>query len=452
MNHLAQVPTDTSALKWGGGYFAVPLGCGLLAAVAVAWQAWPLLAVMSAIPFVLLGPVEFAFGLLALAVPFDTVTMLGRSSVTLSFLVSAVSGALLLAKTLAGRRLGRPPRAALWFVLFFVWTAMSSWWAIDSALSTQRLPGAAALVALYLVAVSMLITSREFRWITGAVVLGGALAAMVSLFQLARGVNVAGRASIVFGSLATNPNELAASLILPLALAIAGVLSTRGTRRASLVTATGLMLVCTLLTMSRGGLSAIAVVTAVFLYREGMNKRLLAILICGALFLLIAPELFKTRMEEAFASRGQGRLDIWMVGVEVIKHNLLIGVGLDNFPLAFHRYAGYQTVFRSLSMAPHNIYLQALAETGVLGLLLLAGALRAQTRELKVAVRKAAKGTNLWLVACEAAAWGIMTHALVANLLWRKVFWFVWIVAAIAVQLARSEAAKTQAAGRVAAA
>ncbi|MGE5205190.1 MAG: O-antigen ligase family protein [Chlamydiota bacterium] len=434
-------------MRWSQGSVLVPLSCGLLAAIAVAWQTWPLLAVMAAVPFILLGPVEFAFGLLALAVPFDTVTMLGRSSMTLSFLVSAVSGAVLLAKTLAGRRLARPPRAALWFVLFSAWTAMSTWWAIDPALSTQRLPGAVALVALYLVAVSMVITRHEFRWITGAVVLGGTLAAMVSLYQLAQGVNVAGRASIVFGSLATNPNELAASLILPLALAIAGVLSTRGGTRTLLVVATGLMLLCTLLTMSRGGLAAIGVAAAVFLYRRGMDKRLLAVLVCAALFLLIAPDLFKTRMEEALASRGQGRLDIWLVGVEVVKHNGLLGVGLDNFPLAFSRYAGYQAVFRSFSMAPHNIYLQALAETGVLGLLLLAAALWAQTRELA-----AAKGASVMVVACEAAAWGIMTHAMVANLLWRKVFWFVWIVAAIAVQLARSEAVRVRAAERASAA
>jgi len=30
-----------------------------------------------------------------------------------------------------------------------------------------------------------------------------------------------------------------------------------------------------------------------------------------------------------------------------------------------------------------------------------------------------------------------MTHAMVANVLWRKVFWFVWIMVALAVHLER---------------
>ena len=426
------------AARWRNtGAPLLSAGAGLLAAIAISQQLWPVLAVLIAVPVVVVIPVEFAFGLLALAIPFDTVAIFGSSTMTLSFVVSAASGGILLAKILGGRRLGTPPRAAYWFTLFFLWTAMSTLWALDASVSTSRLPGAAALVALYLVAVSLNIRDREFGWVGHLVVWGGVIASAISLIQFARGVNVAGRASLIFGSVATNSNELAASLILPLSLAVGGVLSKRGLQRVFPLAAALLILLCTVLTMSRGGLAALAVVTGVYFYRSGIDKRLIALLACVAVLILFAPDLLVTRMHQAFASRAQGRLDIWLVGLEVVKHHGLFGVGLDNFPIAFQQYAGRQMVFRTFSIVSHNIYLQALAETGVLGLLLLVGSLRAQLKDVAKAVRGARESIAKALVPYEAAAWGLVVHALVANLLWRKMFWFTWIVVALAVQVTK---------------
>ena len=58
----------------------------------------------------------------------------------------------------------------------------------------------AALTALYVVAVILQITERELRTVGQMIVFGGTVAAAVSLYQFAMGVNVAGRASIVFGA------------------------------------------------------------------------------------------------------------------------------------------------------------------------------------------------------------------------------------------------------------
>ncbi|MBZ5681560.1 MAG: O-antigen ligase family protein [Acidobacteriia bacterium] len=415
----------------------LPVACGVLAAIAIALQSWPALAVLLGISVALVVPVEFAFGLLALAVPFDTVTTLGSSGLTLSFAVSAASGGILLAKILAGGRVAAPPRALPWFVLFFLWAAMSTLWALDPSLSTKRLPAAAALTALYVVAVILQITERELRTVGQMIVFGGTVAAAVSLYQFAMGVNVAGRASIVFGAVATNSNELAASLILPVSLAVGGVLSSRGWRRGLAVAAVVLMLLCTLLTMSRGGLVALAAMAAVYFYRQGTDKRLIAVLACATALILVAPDLLMTRMQEALSSRAQGRLDIWLVGMEVVKHYGAFGVGLDNFPLAFQQYAGRQMVFRAFSTVPHNIYLQAIAETGLLGFFLLIGALRAQMKDIARTIRGARDSATAWIVPYEAAAWGIIIQGMVANLLWRKMFWLVWIVVALAVQVAK---------------
>jgi O-antigen ligase len=432
-----QFAGTTFAHRWWPASAWAPVIFGLLAAIAITQNSWAALAVLAAIPMVLILPVEFAFGLLALAVPFDAVTGIGGSTFTVSFLVSAAAGGILLVRMLAGNGVGTLPNAAKWFFVFFAWSAMSTLWALHPQLSNLRLPAAASLIALYLVAVSVRITDREFERIGALVILGGTIAAAVSLLQFARGINVAGRASIVFGQAATNSNELAASLILPLSLAVGGVMSHRGLKRLLLVGASMLLLACTFLTMSRGALVALAVMVAVYFHRRGVDKRLLALLAGGALLVAFAPDLLRTRMQESMSSRAQGRWDIWLVGFEVVKHHGLFGVGLDNFPVAFQEYAGRQQVFRTFSVVPHNIYLQAIAETGILGLFLLVGAFRTQVRDLARAVGALKDSSRTLITSYEAAAWAILTHALVANLLWRKVFWFNWILIAVSVQVAR---------------
>jgi O-antigen ligase len=420
--------------KWRLDGIIAPIVCGSLVAIAIACESWPLLAVIIAMFLVLLVPVEFAFGLLALAIFFDDLNPLG-GSLTLSFLVAAASGAILLAVTLAGARFCNPPRAARWFVLLFLWTMLSAFWAMNPALCLERLPSVAALGGLYLIAVSMRISEREFVWVTRLIVFGGFVAALVSLYQYAHGLTVSSRASIILGSVVTNPNDLAATLILPLSLAVGRLFANRGVKRTLYLVFVILILVCLTLTMSRGGLAALTVVTGVYLYRKGWDWWLLILLGCIAGIVLAAPNLLATRMEEAFTSRAQGRFDIWLVGLEVIRHHGLFGVGVNNFPLAFQQYAGHQVIFRSFSMVPHNIYLQAIAETGLVGLLLLIGALGAQMKEVAGALRKGGAGTAALIVPYEAAAWGVIAHALVANLLWRKMFWFLWIVVALVVQV-----------------
>jgi O-antigen ligase len=72
-------------------------------------------------------------------------------------------------------------------------------------------------------------------------------------------------------------------------------------------------------------------------------------------------------------NRAAGRFDIWLVGLEICKDNFVHGIGLDNFPYAYTQYLpateGVSGV--GLNKGPHNIYLAALAELGLPGLILL---------------------------------------------------------------------------------
>ena len=63
----------------------------------------------------------------------------------------------------------------------------------------------------------------------------------------------------------------------------------------------------------------------------------------------------------------KNRFWIWSVGWEMIKDNLLTGVGLGNFNVTFHKYTGR---FWGTGKDPHNVYVSVFAETGAIGFLI----------------------------------------------------------------------------------
>src|SRR5690606_22697824 len=64
-----------------------------------------------------------------------------------------------------------------------------------------------------------------------------------------------------------------------------------------------------------------------------------------------------------------GRWNIWAVGLELVKDNLLIGVGLNNFPIRFEDYIGASWLAESYGVYagrdPHNIFLSVQGELGL---------------------------------------------------------------------------------------
>ena len=88
-----------------------------------------------------------------------------------------------------------------------------------------------ALVVFYLVTASFRITKKEFYATATMAVMGGCLAAVYAAIDFYHGggfqTNQGNRASLVVANNALDPNYFAASLLLPLSLTVAGLLSTR---------------------------------------------------------------------------------------------------------------------------------------------------------------------------------------------------------------------------------
>jgi O-antigen ligase len=82
--------------------------------------------------------------------------------------------------------------------------------------------------------------------------------------------------------------------------------------------------------------------------------------------------------------RAAGRFDIWTVGWNMFMDNPILGVGLDGFRVAFDHYreaanfiyltqASKVTAMSTCTacFVPHNIYLEAFADLGIIGGMLL---------------------------------------------------------------------------------
>jgi putative inorganic carbon (hco3(-)) transporter len=417
---------------------------GILLSVAVVLQNLVVLASAIVLALASLLPVEMSLGIFALLVPFDYVLAIGHhdSAIRVTWLAGAFAGSVLLFYGLVTERLKRPPLTALFWVLFMCWVGLSSFWSIDPVVSAQRIPSVVTFLALYLVTVSFHIKPQELSRVLSFAIFGGALAALVLIYQVSRGgvqPSIAhyvaeGRGALVFGEWESNPNEFGASLVLPFSLGFVGILS-RGavTKKVILVIAVMLSACGIFLTMSRGATIALAVAVLVILYRFGVRTRVLVPLALALIPLLFVPNLFYERLMEAPSGRGTGRLDILFVGLEIIKHNPLLGTGMATFPIAYDQYAGYAPVFHGYNWSSHDTYLQAWAETGIIGFVLLLSAIVFQLKTVRGALRDV--GANHWSgIAVEAAFLGVLVHAFSGDLEFNKCFWFILMVLSLIAQ------------------
>jgi O-antigen ligase len=408
----------------------------ILISVAIVQENLLALAAITGVAFAIVAPVEVSLGMFAFLVPFDQVLVLGKSGTTITWVVGAFAGATLVLYGFVSGRFKAPPRAALYWGLFVLWSAASIVWAIDPANSRKWLSTVATLFALYIVAVSLRVTRRELSRIVLLTVTGGAVVASLIIFQFANHINQGGRASLVAGNLQSNPNELSFSLLLPFALALGGLLAERSLRkRTGLLAALALMTTSIFLGMSRGCLIALAATLLVFLLRLGLRMRMLIPIVALAMPLFFLPKLFYQRLERAPSNRGTGRYDIWLVGLEVIKRYPVIGTGLENFSVAYGQVAGYAHVFPSHGYAreAHNTYLEVWGDMGVVGLVFFIAAVWSQMKTARTALSRHGP-RDYFGIAIEAACWGQLVMGLSGNVQWTKEFWLAFILLALITQ------------------
>jgi O-antigen ligase len=173
-----------------------------------------------------------------------------------------------------------------------------------------------------------------------------------------------------------DPNDLAAIMALSFPLALGIITRQHGLKRALGVLMAAFYVVVIMLTASRGGLLALAAGTVIFAFSlRGKQFVLvtLSLLVAATIAWRAAPDTFRERMltlstisEDYNFTLYTGREQVWRRGRGYFFEHPFAGVGAENFPVAEGDYAA--TLGRPAKWsAPHNAYLQAFAELGVVG-------------------------------------------------------------------------------------
>lgn len=269
---------------------------------------------------------------------------------------------------------------------FVTWMALSGLWAEEPA-STWTSVGRYALnVALVPIIYTGIREPKHVRWVAGGIAGGAALAAFYGLIVApsvagaVTSVTAAGDLNRVTGTIG-DPNLLASVLIVGLVMSMALCLDKGRSSVARISTGTIalLCLAAVFATVSRGGIVALAAAMLAAVAFGGPLRGRMALAV-GAVavatviyFAAFASETQVDRLTNA--DGGAGRTDIWQIGWRMVEDKPVNGIGSGQFSISSIHYLLIEPgaierdeFIVDVPAVAHNMYLEALAETGIIGL------------------------------------------------------------------------------------
>jgi O-antigen ligase len=264
--------------------------------------------------------------------------------------------------------------------LFVSWVFVSSLWAEDAGVARETFTRFALNFLLFPI-IFVAIRRRSHVVCLYAILIGGAL------FVAAVGLATSGAGGD--GRLAgagVNPNQLGS--LLAVGVVLAGALACyrplSGAARSIAAVAAGLSAILLTMTQSRGSLLGLAVSALALPFLAGRGRRLgaalltliAAVAMSGWLLLVAPPETLQrlTHASVGSSTEGSGRLDLWRIGMRMFHDRPWTGIGAGNFQVSSVHYLlepgqiVYAAFIVDAPKVPHNIYLQVLAELGIIGL------------------------------------------------------------------------------------
>lgn len=416
---------------------------------------WVLAVLPLVVAFVFLclrEPMRVALPIYAALVPFGGAFSVGPSRYgSASSVVGIVLAAGLAVQLVIERRDATrvPPTVPVWITFLGVAYA-TSLWTINRPETLSGLAVVTSLVAVFVLAAFSEVDRAVVRRVENGLLAGGAAAVGYGFYQL---VTLGGFISDQpgaaqvgdgrFGNGMLGPNIEAVTLLLPFSIALHRTFDVDEPRRGRVLAAgaAALMLTGVLMTGSRTGTLGAGLVMLVLAVTGPARARrgLLTTLLLGAVLSAAVWVLHPFGLAErtfASATSSSGRLDIWQVGLQACRQYCSLGSGWGTFPDV---YADTQALVPSArvltgsegSYQPHNLWLLALIETGIVGMLLFSAGLAVCLREalrLPVHYRGRATGALLglafgvfflssmefkifWMVLLMVTLYGNVTHA-----------------------------------------
>jgi hypothetical protein len=380
---------------------------------------------------------------------------------TLSSVAGMVLVAACLMHILLYRRALVPRLPVAAWLLFLAWTSVTLFWSLDAGASVSQLAIAVPLVMMVVVIGLFPVDEVDLDVLRVTVIAGGAIVGLYAVYLVATGKSFASHgvserfALTSSTSQETNPNILAASLMLPLAMAVECVvlpgrrwLGRRGWRMVG--SGTGLLILAAVVfTGSRGGLiAAFATIAVALVVAQRIPMAAAAVrgvLILGVVIIMlvvatigviavrnptgtVAQTVAGDAVGRLTNESSSGRTEIWQTGLIACRTYCAWGVGIGNFATVYGAIHPFSAVEKNVggNRPAHDVYLSVAVETGLLGLSLLALALLAEWMSLSMrALQNVAVGLK-------AAIAGLLVSSIFLSAIWFKYFWLIFCVIRVA--------------------
>ena len=229
-----------------------------------------------------------------------------------------------------------------------------------------------------------------------------------------------------------------------------------------------LILLCVLFTQSRGAFLAFAAVLILIILEMRIRGPIIvALTVMGIAFLFLVPSkyterirtlniFFGTSQESSFSQDEsiEGRREKMLTGLAMFSDNPILGVGFANYSDNYWNYAGslgLEASARNLTSEraqrePHSLYVEILAETGLLGImafLLFFGLIIRNIYQFRKNYRaKSYTPDNDWAAWITSTGLSIGTYLIAGFFLHGIGFRFIWILAGLAlsiIEISRNE-------------
>ena len=208
------------------------------------------------------------------------------------------------------------------------------------------------------------------------------------------------------------------------------------------------ILVATLNTYSRGAYLVLAIdaVLIFFVFEKRFNP-MIAFAGLGIVILLLPflPAAYRDRfytLSDFTAQNGiyqdtsfRGRSSEMLTGLAMFDEHPILGVGTGNYPTNYQKYAQLIGIeFRATARDPHSLYVQVLAETGILGTIAFIGMVFFLFDALNKTIRAIERSPYLkdWLPWMNAIRLAILSYLMTSFVLHNAYIRYFWILVAMA--------------------
>ncbi len=298
------------------------------------------------------------------------------------------------------------------FVLFFLWAFISSFWAINPVWSIRKSLFFVTIIPIYFFSIYFLNSKEKIKKAAECFIIGGFLVSLfgvlqflsqfifsldkiynfwafkVSMFLYGQNfgdviiknqswfVNIAGNDYFRAISLFPDPHTFALFLGILIPFTIFYFLHNNKKNKFTFFGIILLMFCALLFTFSRGayvGFLISSLLMAIFsfwYFKIRLNKKILIFLFVSffAVAFIFLNSVFGSRLMSSFTLSdvsNNARLGIWEKSSKVFLDNPILGVGLGNLPIFFDPIASVKSPINA-----HNTYLDIVSELGMIGFLL----------------------------------------------------------------------------------